>query len=282
VAKILWLASYPKSGNTWLRVFLANYGEAGPLPVNINRLPEVSFSDARARYYAQAAGPAAGTLAEADINRLRPAVHRLLAMARPGLVPVKTHAAIAVVDGVPTISAEVTHAAIYIVRNPLDVACSFAHHYGLTVANAVRAISFAGLKTLPRADEVAQLLSDWSSHARSWLTAAGLTLHVVRYEDMIAQPHATFGDIVTFLGWPKDRARLQRALRKSDFRILAEQERTGGFVEAPRRGGRFFRSGRVGGWREELTEEDARFIVDRHREMMRRFRYLGEDDKILV
>ncbi|MEJ2083836.1 MAG: sulfotransferase, partial [Acidobacteriota bacterium] len=35
---IVWLASYPKSGNTWLRAFLMNFLDPGKRPVDINQL----------------------------------------------------------------------------------------------------------------------------------------------------------------------------------------------------------------------------------------------------
>ncbi|MFO1146480.1 MAG: hypothetical protein U1E33_08040 [Rhodospirillales bacterium] len=48
---ILWLASYPKSGNTWLRAFLANYLADAPTPVDINTLPDFAYGDMRSDYY---------------------------------------------------------------------------------------------------------------------------------------------------------------------------------------------------------------------------------------
>ncbi|MCP5364304.1 MAG: sulfotransferase domain-containing protein [Hyphomicrobiales bacterium] len=196
MGKILWLASYPKSGNTWLRVFLANYAQSGGKPFDINRLPDVSFSDSRAAYFEQIAGCPPDELTFEAVHRLRPDVQRLLVQARTDQVWVKTHSAVAVLDDVPTIVPELTSAAIYVVRNPLDVVVSFAHHYGLPMDRAVRAIGFRELKTSPQDGMVAQFLSDWSSHAKSWLTATRYCVHVVRYEDMIARPLRTFAEIV--------------------------------------------------------------------------------------
>jgi len=279
---ILWLASYPKSGNTWLRAFLANYLDNAARPVSINRLPELSFSDSRARYFEQVAGRPVGSLSWQEINQLRPKVHRLLANARPGVVPVKTHAAVGVVEGVPTITAGVTTRAIYIVRNPLDVCVSFAHHYGLSVDNAVKAIGFPGLKTQPRADQVPQVLSDWSRHVTGWVNLAGVALLTVRYEDMTASPLATFGKVVRFLDLPADQERLRRAIRRSDFRVLAGQEESDGFVEASSHTARFFRQGTVGGWRNVLSEEQVERIVKQHGPTMSRFGYRRDDGSPVV
>lgn len=283
MGKILWLASYPKSGNTWLRVFLANYAQSGGKPFDINRLPDVSFSDSRAAYFEQIAGCPPNELTFEAVHRLRPDVQRLLVQARTDQVWVKTHSAVAVLDDVPTIVPELTSAAIYVVRNPLDVVVSFAHHYGLPMDRAIRAIGFRQLKTSPQDGMVAQFLSDWSSHAKSWLTATRYCVHVVRYEDMIARPLRTFAEIVRGAGLRLDRERLRRAIRRSDFKMLAEQEHQTGFVEASRKTKeRFFRRGTVGAWRQELTGEQAQLVVTQHREMMARFGYVGSQGELTV
>lgn len=279
LSQILWLASYPKSGNTWLRTFLGNVQEDGRVPFGINRLPEVSFSDARLSYYTEAAGRPMPTLTGPELAQLRPLVHRLLATARPGVVPVKTHLVNATLDGVPTITPEVTAAAIYIVRNPLDVVVSFADHYGLPLDRAVRAIGYPELELKPGVDTVRQRIGDWSGHVRSWLAASGLKMHVVRYEDMLASPARTFGDILDFLGIAVDRERLRRAIRRSSFRVVAEQERQQGFVEKAAGAERFFRRGVAGGWRRELPVELAEVIIGQHGPVMRQMGYLTADGR---
>lgn len=279
MGQIIWLASYPKSGNTWLRAFLANYRAGGSEPVDINRLPELSFSDSRVRYFDQVAGRPTGGLPFADTHRLRPAVHRLFAQARDGTVLVKTHCVLSRIEAVPTITPELTAAALYVVRTPLDVAVSFAHHFGLSMASAVQAISAPQLKSQPTGDTVAQPFSDWSSHVVSWLDAPGLKLHWLRYEDMHRAPARVFKGVITFLGWPFEPERLRNAIRQSDFRTLAAQEAQAGFVEASRKAERFFRRGRIGSWRSELTADQAAFLIDRHRAVMTRLGYLSADGK---
>lgn len=277
---ILWLASYPKSGNTWLRAFLANYLVGGEDAFDINRLAEVSYSDSRRSYYAQAAGGALPMEIDgAALAKLRPEVHGMLAAARPGRVLVKTHALYASVDGVPTITRDVTEGALYIVRNPLDVVVSFADHYALPLDRAVRAIGFPALELKPGTETVRQRIGDWSGHVRSWLGASGLRLHVVRYEDMLTSPTRVFGEILAFLGIAADRERLQRAIRRSSFRVVAEQERREGFVEKAAGAEKFFRRGRAGGWRRNLPAELAQAIIRQHGPVMRDMGYLTADGK---
>lgn len=282
MAQILWLASFPKSGNTWLRAFLANYLRGGRLPEDINKLPEFSYGDMRVEYYQQITGKKAEDLDYDEINRLRPSVHRLLAGANPGLVLVKTHSHLSSIDGIPTITPEVTFGAVYVVRNPLDVAVSFGHHYGLSTERAVKAICFKGLETVPQTGHILQVLSDWSTHLNGWLDAPGLYLHLMRYEDMTRSPTKTFGGVLDFLKIANDRERLKRAIRHCSFKVLARQESQGGFVEQSRKAEKFFRQGEVGGWRKELTSEHVDFIVHHHREAMTKMGYLSPEGKLLV
>jgi hypothetical protein len=279
---VLWLASYPKSGNTWLRAFLANYLADSRTPVDINSLPDFAYGDMRANYYAQVSGKPVGDLTWQEINQLRPRVHWFLAQGRPGLVFVKTHTVLATISGVPTITPEATFGALYVVRNPLDVAVSFAHHYGLTIDEGVRALCFRGLQIEPKEGHILQPISDWTTHVQSWLRAPGLYFQALRYEDMAASPQRTFGLVLDFLKLPKDRERLKRAIRHSSFRVLAEQERRAGFVERPSGVDSFFRRGGVGGYREELTTEQIESMIREHRQMMTELRYLDTEGRLLV
>jgi hypothetical protein len=279
---ILWLASYPKSGNTWLRAFLANYLADAPSPVDINTLPDFAYGDMRVEYYEQVSGKTATELGWADINALRPRVHHFLARSRPGIVFVKTHTLLTTIDMVPTITPDATVGAIYVIRNPFDVAVSFAHHYGLSVDEGVRALCLSELRIEPKAGHIPQVVSDWSSHVESWIRPPGLQRLILRYEDMLASPQGTFGRVVEFLRLPKVRERLKRAIRHCSFRVMAEQERKRGFVERSRNADRFFRKGGAGGFRDDLSEQQVAALVDRHRPMLRQQRYLDDQDRLLI
>jgi hypothetical protein len=272
---ILWLASYPKSGNTWVRALLANtLLAAGDRAFDINRLAEFSFSDTRRSYYTQVAGGDAAALDGSGLARLRPAVHRMLAKARPGRVFVKTHAANVAVDGVPLITPEVSEGAVVIVRNPLDMVVSFADHYGLSLDNAIKATAFPALELKGDAATVRQRIGDWSSHVESWQRPTPFPRLLIRYEDLSAAPGATFARVLAFLAIPVDPARLDEAIARSRIEELQAQEAAAGFIERSKSAARFFRQGRVGGWREALSEAQAAAVIARHGRVMRALGYL--------
>lgn len=274
---ILWLASYPKSGNTWLRAFLANYLRNTQTPVDINDLAKFAPNEASRSYFERAYGGSVTGLGETEIHRLRPKVHRLLAGAIDHTAFLKTHLALTRIDGVATITPEVTAGAIYIVRNPLDVAASFMAFYNAPAEEVVAAMNFHGT-CLPGSDtQVYQHLGTWRDHVTGWARAPGLRRLVLRYEDMARQPETTFDRAIRFLALPADAARLRRAIRFSRFEALSRQEKAHGFVERPGKGAPFFRSGKLGGYRRSLTTDQIRRLIEGHREVMQEYGYLAPD-----
>lgn len=280
---IIWLASYPKSGNTWLRAFLANFMRNPREPLPINDLPNHILGDNMIVHYCQFSGLKPEDLTRETVAKLRPKVHQWLAMSRGDDVFVKTHNLIAKVDGVPLISPEATAGAIYVVRNPFDVAISFSHHYQVTIERAVESLCEPNYFLPMQGGQIEQYLSDWSRHVKSWTEAPGLTRHVMRYEDMKAAPLKAFGALVQFLGLPKEMDRLKRAIRFSDFRELKKQENREKFIESRPDGTTpFFREGRSGQWRDVLTQAQVDRLIETHRPVLEKMGYLKPDGTLTV
>ena len=280
---IIWLASYPKSGNTWLRAFIANYLSSPAAPLPINDLPNHILGDNLLLHYEQYTHRAGNQLSEEQLTRLRPRIHEWFARSRPQDVFVKTHNAVTQVDGVPLITPSATAGAIYVVRNPMDVAVSFAHHYQVSYERAVESLCEENYCLPPSSGLLPQFLTSWSQHVRSWTEAPGLTLHLMRYEDMQAKPVKAFGRLIKFLGLAGDSARLKKAIKFSSFRELAKQEKTTRFVESrPDGKTRFFRAGKSGSWRDILTEAQVQTLIECHGEVMIKTGYLAGNGKLLI
>lgn len=277
---IYWIASYPKSGNTWFRTFLHNLWSNTDAPVEINELATGSVASSRS-WIDNVVGFEVSDLTHEEIDRIRPDVYRW-ALQADEIGYHKIHDAYQIgADGVPLTSAEGTLGALYIVRNPLDVAPSFANHNRSSIDAAINLMGnsegvLSGSRTrLHR--QVRQVLKSWSGHVASWVEAPGLTCHVLRYEDMHATPQKSFGAAAAFLGLPHDAERVQRAVEFSAFEELSRQEAEKGFRERPPRIEKFFLNGKTGGWREKLTAEQVSRIITDHGPMMRRFGYLDAE-----
>jgi aryl sulfotransferase len=275
VSGILWIASYPKSGNTWFRAFVENLRRDGGQPVDINDLQIVNAN--RRRMFDDATGVESSELTPEEIARLCPRVYRYIAEQSAETVFLKIHNACTVLpDGTPFIPPEATAGAIYIIRNPLDVAISLAHHVGKPLDSkiATMASSDGGDPSDIAIEHFGQDFLSWSGHVLSWIDQQAFPVHVVRYEDMQERPIETFTAAARFCGLPCDPDRVRRAIHHSSFEALQRQERETGFRERPVTTSSFFRQGKAGGWRDVLSPSQVAQIVEEHGPVMRRFGYL--------
>jgi Sulfotransferase domain len=274
MGNIVWLASYPKSGSTWLRAFLHNFLRPSDRPYDINRLGDFTANESEAAHYRAHDPRPASQLSLAEIQKLRPKVHRDLTRLAPDLVFAKTHNAVLLAEGVPLLSPEVTAGAIYIVRDPRAVALSYSRHLGWSIDRTIEFMANDGAATGQDDRHVFERLASWSSHVASWTQQPNPQQLVLRYEDMLADPQKSFGTVIRFLGREPPAGRLDRAIRFSRFEELQAQEQRAGFNERPGSAASFFANGRADAWREALTTEQVEHIAERHGAQMRRFGYL--------
>jgi hypothetical protein len=277
---ILWLASYPKSGNTWMRVFLANLILDEPAPLPLKRINEVCSSEPNEVWFRPLVSKPVSELSEKRIAALRVKAQERAASLNRNILPMKTHSLYGKDHGYPTISAKASIGVIYILRDPRDVAISAADHYGLTLDQAIAMMAdrTSRGRGMP-GNTVHELMGGWSDHVRSWLRWKHTPMLVLRYEDMLADPLGQLGMVARKLGIAQDEARIRRAVEFSSFKTLQKQEAESGFIEKSVNSQRFFRSGRAGGWRDTLTPAQAAAIEGAHAEQMRRFGYLPPPDR---
>jgi Sulfotransferase domain len=275
---IVWLASYPKSGNTWARVFLfALYNlllGASMTEVDLNRMVEFGENDRATPYYQRYLKKPLLAASRAEIAELRLRVQADIATANRGVVLVKTHNALIDDAGFPTINRDVSAGAIYIVRNPLDVAISYARFFAVSPDQAIEHMAEAGFATQTNADDVYFVTGSWSEHVHSWTQRSHPALLIVRYEDMLEKPGPTFTAMAQHVMLMRDRALLDKAIDLSEFPRLQSSELAHGFPEKPEQATLFFREGRAGQWRDVLTDRQIQRVVDNHGAEMQRFGYL--------
>lgn len=252
--RIIWLASYPKSGNTWLRLLLANYCMPEDEEVDLNTINRFTTADTRQDFFDRAAGRPFHARDVPDWLGMRQKALRLIAASKPGNHFVKTHCLIARIGGETVIPPEMTAGAVYVYRNPFDVAISYARHLNIGVDETVAMMAEASSMTASR-NNLFTTLGRWDTHIESWTSAQGMWRHVMRYEDMADDIEASLRGLLAFLKVPVESARMKRALDETRFEALQQQEKDRGFRERPAEMEQFFVSGRPGGWRETLTAD---------------------------
>jgi hypothetical protein len=278
--RFVWLASYPKSGNTWFRAFLSNFLHDGDEPLSLDRLIDCGPASARGPFDA-AVGYPSGEMKPDEIELLRPEVYRHQARNATGRLYWKAHDAYTLLrDGRPLFPPEATDCALYFVRNPLDVCVSFAHHAGgefdRVIARMGDPAACFGATDRAQTHQLRQRLLTWSGHVLSWRAPPGVRVKVIRFEDMKQRPDETFADAVRFLGLPDDARRTRKAIAFSAFAELSRQERQSGFAEKTAAASAFFRQGETGSWRKELSRAQAQRLITDHAEVMRQMGYLDE------
>ncbi len=279
---IVWLASYPKSGNTWVRIFLANYLFGRKTPMPINQVHRLGMGDSIERAYRAVArgspgGSSTGPFDLADYRQslaLRDKVLEGIVNNDADVNFVKTHNRRTKAFGVELIPPHLTRSAIYILRNPLDMVLSYARQFDHTPEFTAAAIGRSDNSTGGANGTVAQFLGSWSGHVRSWARCRDFPILVLRYEDMQADAEAAFTRVLKHIGVPPDPERVARAVQFSSFGELRKQEAETGFVERSPNSERFFHSGRSGQWRDELAPEAVDLICTDHARVMREYGYL--------
>lgn len=276
MSRIVWLASYPKSGNTWTRVFLLNLFMNPSKPLSINELAQMSPSDVATDWYLLCDTRPPDQWGLGDVAKLRSKVQEEIASKAPDSIFVKTHCPLLPWQGTHAFNMQVTAGAVCIVRNPLDVVASYASHSGLSCEAIIKVMAQDDYVAPGDNERVAHPIGSWSQNVASWTATPHPAMHVMRYEDMVEKPAEAFAGLVAFLKLPPDADRLEKAIAFSSFDEVRNQEGSTGFSEASAKAERFFRGGKTGGWRRELTPEQVQAVVDGHRVQMARFDYVPE------
>ena len=273
---LVWLASYPKSGNTWTRSFLHNLLDGDGKGRDINALGELAVWDLDARWYKGLLPAPIEKCTSEQVAAVRPQAMRNIMNAAPGQIFVKTHNAMMMDRGAPLIEPAVTRGAVYLVRNPLDVVLSYASHMGKSIDETIRIMGLSRAQGGNSALASYQVIGSWSENVASWTTRPKNMVHVMRYEDLHENPRRCFGKLAEYLHIPCGHAQLAKAADACSFDNLRKQEEKSGYYEKPAVAERFFRKGTAGQWRDALTKDQITAIVSQHRSQMERFDYVPE------
>lgn len=254
---IYWIASYPRSGNSWARAFLTSLITDG-VRGKSGKPPEIIPDENYGRFYRPFLEKPIEAASDAELALVRPRVHRLLAEKTQNFLLLKTHSLMGVHNGTPTVTFDVTAGAIYFVRNPLDVAVSYGKVEQRGVDRAITSMNRPGRVPARLANRAYEILGSWNENVESWTKPHDRIL-VLRHEDMLANAKAEFRRIVQFLKMEVNEEQLARALEDTESL-----------------------SGHGGQWREALTEEQVAALVTPNELLMKRFGYwLDEFDDLV-
>jgi hypothetical protein len=231
--QIVWLASYPKSGNTWVRCFLDAYF-MGKLDLN-----EIltSIQDDRADLFDLGDGSEPWRM-PVDIQHLaRPmALLRLVkaySQSQTGIpLFVKSHSGNLLANGIEMLPMSLTKATVFIVRDPRDVAPSFAAHMGVENEKAIDWMQDK-LRNLSASEHrMSDFISSWDYHTNSFLNDDQHNTLVIQYEELKANPVDMFCKLLRHAGVEPDIDRVEQAVEITRLENLKQKESETGFKES--------------------------------------------------
>ncbi len=283
---IVWLTSYPKSGNTWFRMFLSNYLNKTNEPLSLEEIQSARIASS-AIDFEEIVGLNPFELTGDEVDLWRPDMYKAFSeeYARKNEVCYKkVHDAYTTNSyNKPLFPEQYSKCSVYFVRNPLDVCVSFANHSDSKIEEKVNQIldenaTLGGKKN----GQLRQILKSWKCHIESWETQSLIPVHFVRYEDMLQNPVETFELIIRFIGLDYEEHRLKKAIANSDFRVLQQLEKENGFIEKKQHCQNFFWKGKIGNYKDYLTAEQINRIVEYNYDTMKAFGYIDKEGNLTV
>ena len=236
-----------------MRTLLAHYLFPEGKAPDINNLRQFTTGDTRQDVFNEAVGHHYVSKNFEDWVRTREKALRVIAGLRPNTHFVKTHCPPIKLFDIELIPAKHTVAAIYIMRNPFDLAPSFARHQSCDLDLAIKTMLDPEGRTSTETG-IFDFLGRWDTHVDTWTTAPGLPKHIMRYEDMLEDtPKAMRSLLGDFLKVPILEPKLAKSIEATSFKALKKQETESGFNERPEGMESFFAKGQAGVWREDLT-----------------------------
>jgi hypothetical protein len=228
----VFIISYPKSGNTWFRYMLANY-----LWMNVSNL---DFKEL-ASYIPHLTDYKELSDKNSDCNKLK---NRFIKAHFPYNSKAK----------------KIVNNAIYIVRDGRDALLSYWYFCNQ------RDNTFIPL------DEFIEISSkgnkypygSWGNHVDSWLNANISRKLIIKYEDMISDPHKELKKTLNFLGYDKDNNKINYAVESSSFGSLKKIQETKGLNIKNLKNVNFFRKGKVNSYLDEFTEKELQLFNKFH------------------
>ena len=276
---IIWLCSYPKSGNTYIRAFLSAYYFTNDgifdfeLLKFIEQFPDKQFY----KKFIKTKDEAAKQWLPLQKEFIKSGKIKFL----------KTHSAYGSYDNNPFTSPEVTIGAVYIVRDPRNVVLSLMNHFLLEKNEALSMIldENRGIKSKDNNFATYTFLSSWSNHLRSWKSANKFDTLFIKYEDLNTNKIEVFSNLIKFINkilninQGIDYQKLNKALETTNFSFLKKKENQDGFKEAmfsEKRGKRipFFNLGFNNNWKDNLDDQIVNRIENSFRSEMLELKYL--------
>ncbi|MDA8837589.1 sulfotransferase domain-containing protein [Candidatus Pelagibacter bacterium] len=279
---IIWIASYPKSGNTWLRSIISAlvYSKDGIFTFDklskIDQFPEKKFFKDLVKNFRDFDEIKKNWIAAQDKINLDEKIKFF-----------KTHQGNFKIGNDHFTNNQNTQAVIYIVRDPRNLVTSISNHYSLSLNEACKFLTSPelmgnGKSWEEKKDGIFNFLGKWNEHYKSW-TNNTKNLLLLRYEDLINEPKKELEKIIFFLNkyinFDTNDIKIDNILESTNFKNLKKMEQEGSFTEnvIKKETGsnvNFFNLGPKNIWQNSLDKKIIKKIEDDFKDEMKEIGYL--------
>ena len=277
---IVWCASYPKSGNTWVKAIIASllYSEDGIF--NFEMLKKIGQFPVKKQFK---------DYIEDYSNLKKISEHWIKAQEKINsdrkLRVFKTHSGNYNFFGSNFTNKENTVGVIYIVRDPRNMIASIANHYQHSIKESVdflldeRKLLFVTNSNNPNYESeknVVTLLGSWKDHYNSWKISSNII--IIRYEDLIVDTKNQIIKLIEFLkkfgDFDINKKKIDNIIKTTSFDVLKRKEAKDGFIEAVSKKIKFFNLGPKNNWKNTIDEKLIHKIEKKFNKEMKELNYL--------
>ena len=277
---IIWIASYPKCGNTWVRAFLSAYYYSSTGKFNFELLKKIKQFPTREFF-----GRKFKSVDEVADNWLKP---QKIIKEKKELCFLKTHNVYGAFKGKNFTTPEYTLGVINIVRDPRNVITSLMNHYTLSETDALNMISsiYRNLRDENDLEDFSNysFISSWANNYNSWHNSKIKNKLLIKYEELEKETEKNFIKIVEFVNKligknnKVDLEKLRTSIKTTEFEVLKRQEISKGFFEAvtDKNGNKkiFFNLGNKNNFEKILEKKTIDHIENSFKNEMRELGYL--------
>lgn len=234
---IIWIASYPKSGNTWLRSLISSYFFTDDgffdfkLLKNIPSYPSPPFFEKYPDKFDKPEATAKYWIPEQE--RINKNNNKLIFL--------KTHNALCKINGYSFTDTKNSLGAVHIIRDPRNVISSISNHYQIDLDEALKFMKTPNKAIYVKKDQRYlgfNALFSWSSNNKSWSECQKFPILTIKYEDLEKETFETFKKVFEFIKKVSklkedfNQKKAEMAIKNCNFEKLQKLEKEKGFYEA--------------------------------------------------
>tara|TARA_Y100000590_G_scaffold470067_1_gene661764 strand:- start:2691 stop:3551 length:861 start_codon:yes stop_codon:yes gene_type:complete len=283
--KILWIASYPKSGNTWIRSIISSlfYTKKGDFNFNLLNLIELFEQKKNFNFVNNINQEDYKNLHKIEIiSKYWLEAQNSIINQRHSINPIynvfKTHNANLFVNSNIFTKSDYTAGIIYLVRDPREIAISYSKHMGKGIDQTIDIMLNEKTTLKPPNDFPTSIISTWELHYKSWKKTNAPKL-ILKYEDMIENTKETIERIIVFLciifQIKKDsfEKKINNIINSTNINKFRQHELKFGFAESSNKS-YFFGNAKRDSWKKILSKKQVKKIEDKFYNTMREIGYI--------